>query len=143
MTVPRCIYPIRVDRCNTTATAGFHVPGHELYHPFSLRDPEMSLHPLYQQLLDDLTEPGPSPFHNATEDGFRSAVRKALEHIEAAVRAEAAIDRDRLARALHDQCESLWRARAAKDPGWQGTMHGVDAHHDRADAIIAAYEAQR
>ncbi len=43
-----------------------------------------------------------------------------------------------LAKALHRDCEDEWDRKSARDPGWEGTLHGWDAHTDRAGRLVAA-----
>lgn len=50
----------------------------------------------------------------------------------------AALTPERLARAIHRECEAEWDRKATRDPLWQGTMHGADAHDEHAAAILAA-----
>jgi hypothetical protein len=41
-----------------------------------------------------------------------------------------------LAEALHGDCLDEWTEKAKRDPAWRGTMHGPDAHFDRAALLI-------
>lgn len=52
-----------------------------------------------------------------------------------AVRADAV---EALATAQHLSCIERWEQRAAGDPDWQGTQHGVDAHRAEAEDDVAA-----
>ncbi len=47
-------------------------------------------------------------------------------------------ERDRLAALLHEPCEERWREREAAIPGYQTTLHAIDAHYADADRLIAA-----
>ena len=43
---------------------------------------------------------------------------------------------DRVARALHDDCELEWQAIATVDPSRQITMHMADAHYGKAHDLV-------
>ena len=58
---------------------------------------------------------------------------------------DAVLDVDRVAAALHRACEDGWKRRA-DELGYPSlnavTMHGADAHHDRALDLIAALRGE-
>jgi len=46
-------------------------------------------------------------------------------------------DRDRLAADLHAPCEERWAERERQMPGFDQTLHMIDAHYAEADRLIA------
>lgn len=75
---------------------------------------------------------------------FPLATRDDLIRIEQAA-VDAVLDVDRVAAALHRACEDGWKRRA-DELGYPSlnavTMHGADAHHDRALDLIAALRGE-
>ncbi len=43
-----------------------------------------------------------------------------------------------LAKERHRVCEDEWDRKRDRDPEWEGTLHGWDAHTDRAERLAAA-----